>query len=75
MRHGKSGRRLVRNTGSGGLNGTAQKGTLSGALGYWVALDRVGPDGMTIGQDSDGRRWSTSTWQGIETTTVTPPGR
>ena len=32
-------------------------------------------DGMTIGQDSDGRRWTTSRWQGIETTTVEPPGR
>ena len=30
-------------------------------------------DGMTIGQDSDGRRWTTSRWQGIETTTVEPP--
>ena len=65
----------MRNTGSRGLNSTAQKGTLSGALGYRVALDRVGPDGMTIGQDSDGRRWSTSQWQGIETTTVKRPGQ
>jgi hypothetical protein len=31
-------------------------------------------DGMTIGQDSDGRRWATSRWQGIDATTVTPPG-
>ena len=33
-------------------------------------------DGMTIGQDSDGRRWTTSRWQGFTTTTVEPsPGR
>jgi hypothetical protein len=32
-------------------------------------------DGMTIGQDSDGRRWTTSRWQGIEMTTVEPPER
>ncbi len=30
-------------------------------------------DGMTIGQDSDGDRWTTSRWQGMEPTTVTPP--
>ena len=28
--------------------------------------------GMTFGQDSDGDRWTTSHWQGITTTTVTP---
>jgi hypothetical protein len=31
--------------------------------------------GRTYGDDSDGARWSTSRWQGIETTTVEPPGR
>jgi hypothetical protein len=30
-------------------------------------------DGMTFGQDNQGDRWTTSRWQGIETTTVTPP--
>ena len=29
--------------------------------------------GMTIGDDNQGRRWSTSRWQGFTTTTVTPP--
>ena len=29
-------------------------------------------DGMRFGQDSDGDRWSTSRWQGSETTTVWP---
>ena len=51
--------------------------------GYRVCQDSHGyrstewdRDGMTIGQDSDGNRWTTSTWQGIETTTVEPhPGR
>jgi hypothetical protein len=28
--------------------------------------------GMTIGQDSDGDRWTTSRWMGVETTTVKP---
>jgi hypothetical protein len=28
-------------------------------------------DGMTIGQDSDGSRWTTSRWQGVDTTTTT----
>jgi hypothetical protein len=32
-------------------------------------------DGMRFGQDSDGRTWMTSRWQGIETTTVERPGR
>ena len=27
---------------------------------------------MGFGQDSDGNRWTTSRWQGIETTTVWP---
>jgi hypothetical protein len=31
-----------------------------------------GRDGMRFGQDSDGDRWSTSRWQGRETTTVWP---
>jgi len=30
-------------------------------------------DGMTFGQDNQGDRWTTFRWQGIETTTVTPP--
>jgi hypothetical protein len=35
-----------------------------------------GRDGMRFGQDNQGDRWSTSRWQGIETTTVEPhPGR
>jgi hypothetical protein len=49
--------------------------------GYRVCQDSQGyhstewdRGGMTIGQDSDGRRWTTSRWQGIEMTTVTPPG-
>ena len=29
--------------------------------------------GMRFGDDNQGDRWSTSRWQGIETTTVTPP--
>jgi hypothetical protein len=29
-------------------------------------------DGTRFGQDSDGNRWTTSRWQGIDTTTVTP---
>ena len=28
---------------------------------------------MTFGQVNDGNRWTTSRWQGIDTTTVTPP--
>ena len=32
-------------------------------------------DGMRFGQDNQGNRWTTSRWQGIETTTVEPPGR
>ena len=28
---------------------------------------------MTLGQDSDGNRWTTSHWQGIDTTTITRP--
>ena len=31
--------------------------------------------GMTIGQDNQGRRWSTSRWRGFDTTTVEPRGR
>jgi hypothetical protein len=31
--------------------------------------------GMTLGQDSDGARWSTSRWQDREITTVTRPER
>ena len=27
----------------------------------------------TYGDDSEGTRWTTSRWQGFETTTVTPP--
>ena len=56
--------------------------TCSTFQGYRVCQDLHGyrstewdRDGMTIGQDSDGRRWTTSRWQGIETTTVEPPGR
>jgi hypothetical protein len=29
--------------------------------------------GMTIGDDNDGARWTTDRWQGFTTTTVTPP--
>ena len=51
--------------------------------GYRVCQDSHGyrstewdRDGMTIGKDSDGRRWTTSRWQGFTTTTVEPsPGR
>jgi hypothetical protein len=32
-------------------------------------------DGMRFGQDNQGDRWTTSRWQGFETTTITPPGR
>jgi hypothetical protein len=28
--------------------------------------------GMTIGQDNQGDRWSTSRWQGFDTTTIEP---
>jgi hypothetical protein len=31
--------------------------------------------GMTIGQDSDGRRWTTSPWRDGGITTITPRGR
>ena len=31
--------------------------------------------GMTIGQDSDGSRWTTSRRQGVDTTTVEPRER
>ena len=31
--------------------------------------------GMTIGQDSDGNRWTTSRWRDGDITTVTRPGR
>ena len=31
--------------------------------------------GMQFGQDSGGRRWMISGWQGIETTTVTSAGQ
>jgi hypothetical protein len=30
-------------------------------------------DGMRFGEDNQGNRWTTSRWQGIDTTTVTPP--
>ena len=30
-------------------------------------------DGMRFGQDSDGNHWTTSRWQGVTTTTITPP--
>ena len=30
---------------------------------------------MRFGQDNQGNRWTTSGSQGIETTTVEPPGR
>ena len=50
--------------------------------GYRVCQDAQGyrstewdRDGMRFGQDSDGRRWTTSRWRGIETLTVEPPGR
>jgi hypothetical protein len=29
-------------------------------------------DGMTIGQDSDGSRWTTSRWMGTDITTLEP---
>jgi hypothetical protein len=32
-------------------------------------------NGITIGDDNQGNRWTTNRWQGIETTTVEPPGR
>ena len=32
-------------------------------------------DGMRFGQDNQRNRWTTSRWQGIETTTVEPQGR
>ena len=32
-------------------------------------------DGMRFGQDNQGNAWTTSRWQGFDTTTVTPPGR
>jgi hypothetical protein len=48
--------------------------------GYRVCQDSHGyrstewdRDGMTIGQDSDGRRWTTSRWRDMETTTVEQP--
>ena len=31
--------------------------------------------GMTIGQDSNGSRWTTSRWRDGDITTVTPPER
>jgi hypothetical protein len=30
-------------------------------------------DGMQFGEDNKGNRWSTSRWQGLETTTGDPP--
>jgi hypothetical protein len=32
-------------------------------------------DGMLFEEDSDGNRWTTSRWQGLETTTVEGPYR
>jgi hypothetical protein len=32
-------------------------------------------DGMQFGEDSNGNRWTTSRWQGFETTTVERPDR
>ena len=32
-------------------------------------------DGMRFGDDNQGNRWTTSRWQGIETTTVQRPER
>ena len=32
-------------------------------------------DGMTIGDDNQGDRWTTSRWRDMETTTVERPGR
>ena len=50
--------------------------------GYRVCQDSQGyrstewdRDGMRFGQDNQGNLWTTSRWQGIETTTVEPPGR
>ena len=48
--------------------------------GYRVCQDSQGyrstewdRGGMTIGQDSDGNRWTTSRWRDMETTTVKRP--
>jgi hypothetical protein len=48
--------------------------------GYRVCQDSQGyrstewdRNGMTFGRDSDGRRWSTSRWRDMETTTVERP--
>jgi hypothetical protein len=30
---------------------------------------------FTLGDDNQGNRWTTSRWQGIDITTVEPPGR
>ena len=49
--------------------------------GYRVCQDAQGyrstgdSDGMRFGRDNQGNRWTTSCWQGIETTTVQSPGR
>lgn len=50
--------------------------------GYRVCQDSQGyrstewdRDGMTIGQDNQGDRWSTSRWRDTTITTITPPGR
>jgi hypothetical protein len=32
-------------------------------------------NGITTGDDNQGNRWTTSRWRGIDTTTITPPGR
>ena len=32
-------------------------------------------DGMRFDQDNRGERWTTSRWMGIDTTTVSSPGR
>jgi hypothetical protein len=32
-------------------------------------------NGITTGDDNQGNRWSSNRWQGIETTTITPPER
>jgi hypothetical protein len=68
-----------------GVTGPAPAETLfcsTSVQGYRVCDDGHGYrstewqwQGMTIGQDSNGRRWTTSRWRDGDITTVTQPDR
>ena len=55
---------------------------ITSSQGYRICDDAHGHsttewerDGMRFGEDNQGNRWTTSRWQGFETTTVKRPDR